>query len=259
VAAIAAGILLSLSSLPAAARGEPPRPVPILVYHRVGPVLADSMTVTTPTFEWQLRYLAERGYTVIPLRRFVDARLGHAPPPPPRAVILTVDDGHRSVYEVMLPLLRRHRVPVTLFIYPSAIANASYAMTWDQLRELQETGLFEIQSHTYWHPNFKVERRRLSPPAFERFVMDQLLRSRDRLHAALGATIDMLSWPFGIYDAELLSFARATGYVAGVTLDRRPAEWSDDLLALPRYLVTDRDRGAAFERMVSTGHPDGAR
>lgn len=236
---------------------ESHEPVTILVYHRLGPTVADSMTVTTPTFEWQLRYLTEQGYDVIPLRQLVDARLGRRPPPPPRAVVLTVDDGHRSVYDVMLPLVQRYRVPVTLFIYPSAISNASYAMTWDQLRELQASGFFEIQSHSYWHPNFKVERRRMSAPEFERFVLFQLNKSRDRLHAELGVTVDTLSWPFGIYDAELMGLARAAGYVAGVTLDHRPARWNDDVLSLPRYLVSDRDRGAAFQRIVAAGDEGG--
>jgi Polysaccharide deacetylase len=50
---------------------------------------------------------------------------------------------------------------VTLFVYPSAVSNAAYALTWEQLRELQATGLVDIQSHTYWHPNFREEKRRL--------------------------------------------------------------------------------------------------
>src|SRR5690242_9619856 len=92
----------------------------------------------------------------------------------PDAVVITVDDGHRSVYSDMLPLVRKYRLPVTLFIYPSAISNASYAMTWAQLEALKETGFFDIQSHTYWHPNFKTERRRLGAPDFDKFATMQL-------------------------------------------------------------------------------------
>jgi peptidoglycan/xylan/chitin deacetylase (PgdA/CDA1 family) len=129
-------------------RGANP-PIPILVYHRFGAVVADTMTITTATFAAHLRYLRDYGYTIIPLRQFVRYRQGLAETLPPRAVILTVDDAHKSVYTEMLPLVKQYQIPVTLFVYPSAISNASYAMTWEQLRELQETGLFEIQSHTY--------------------------------------------------------------------------------------------------------------
>ena len=50
--------------------------VPILLYHRFGPVVADSMTVTTAVFESHLNYLKENGYTVIPLRHLVNYHLG---------------------------------------------------------------------------------------------------------------------------------------------------------------------------------------
>jgi peptidoglycan/xylan/chitin deacetylase (PgdA/CDA1 family) len=50
--------------------------------------------------------------------------------------VITVDDGHLSVVREMLPLVREFNVPVTLFIYPSAISNASYALTWEDLRSI---------------------------------------------------------------------------------------------------------------------------
>ena len=95
--------------------------MPILAYHRFGAVASDSMTVTTPVFASHLRRLREGGYTVIPLRQLVDHFLGNAPAPPPRSVVITADDGHRSVYTDMLPLVRQWEVPVTLFVYPSEI------------------------------------------------------------------------------------------------------------------------------------------
>jgi peptidoglycan/xylan/chitin deacetylase (PgdA/CDA1 family) len=227
--------------------------LPILVYHRFGPAVVDSMTVTTPVFEAQLTYLREHGYTVISLREFVAYRLGHVPPSPPRSVVITVDDAHRSVYTYMLPLVRRYRVPVTLFVYPSAISHAPYAMTWEQLRELQASGLFDIQSHSYWHPNFKVEKKRLSSQRYEQLVEMQLTKSKATLEKNLGLHVDMLAWPFGIYDDELMKKAADAGYVAALTLERRHVRQSDPLLALPRYLMTDRDRGKVFERLLSSG------
>ena len=132
--------------------------IPILVYHRFGPVAADSMTVTDAVFESQLRYIRENGYRFAPLRSVVEYVMGNGPPPPPHSVVITADDGHRSVYTDMLPLVKRDRIPVTLFIYPSAISNASYAMTWEQLAQLKATGLFTIESHTYWQVPFAYRR-----------------------------------------------------------------------------------------------------
>jgi peptidoglycan/xylan/chitin deacetylase (PgdA/CDA1 family) len=226
---------------------------PILAYHRFGAKVTDSMTVRTATFAWQLRYLREHGYTVIPLQDYVQYRRGLRPAPPERSVIITADDGHRSVYSEMLPLVQQYRIHVTLFIYPSAISNASYAMTWPQLAELVQSGLFDVQSHTYWHPNFRREAARLSGAQYEAFVRMQLSKSKAVLEHRLGISVDLLAWPFGIYDTDLIQQAEQAGYVAGLGLQGRAATPRDPLMALPRYLVTDRDVGLAFAQLLGQG------
>jgi len=227
----------------------------ILVYHRFGPVVADSMTIRTSTFRGQLRYLKDHGYRTIPLRVLVAYLLRKGPPPPPRSVVITADDGHRSVMTEMLPLVREYGVPVTLFIYPSAISNASYALTWEQLETLARTGLFDVQSHTYWHPNFKVEKRRLAPDAYRKLILTQLMRPRTVLSQKMGVDVDLLAWPFGIYDEELLRLAAESGYVAGLTLDARVVTAGASLMALPRFLVTDGASGTRFAAMLPPQSP----
>jgi peptidoglycan/xylan/chitin deacetylase (PgdA/CDA1 family) len=223
---------------------------PILVYHRFGPIVADSMTVRTATFRWQLEYLREHGYQVIPLRAWIAWRRHLGPPPPARSVVITADDGHRSVFIEMLPIVREFAVPVTLFIYPSAISNASYAMTWDQLRALTATGLFDVQSHSYWHPNFATEKRRLPPADYRPFVLMQLTRSKAVLEQRVGVNVDVIAWPFGVYDEDLLQIGVDAGYRAGVTLDRRVATAEDPVMALPRFLVTDAAAGRHFVALL---------
>jgi peptidoglycan/xylan/chitin deacetylase (PgdA/CDA1 family) len=250
-------LLLTLFLSPTIAAAAPPLPVdrtvavPILLYHRFGPTVADSMTVRTSVFESHLKYLQDNGYTVIPLRRLIDWHQGKGPAPAPKSVVIVADDGHRSVYEEMAPLVKKYRVPVTLFIYPSAISNAKYAMTWDQLRELEKTGLFDSQSHTYWHPNFKKERKKLSPDEFDKFTNSQLRKSKAKLEKELGKNIDLLAWPFGIYDEDLLAKAAAAGYISTFTIERRHDTAAEKLDRLPRYLLIDADQGKTFAQMMN--------
>ncbi len=224
--------------------------IAILVYHRFGAVASDSMSVTTDQFESHVRYLMEANYTIVPLRHLVEYHLGKRQLFPGRFVAITVDDGHKSVYTNLFPLVRRYQLPVTLFLYPSAISNASYAMTWDQLRELKASGFFDFQGHTYWHPNFKIERKRRTPLEYEKFVELQLKRSKEKLEKELEIKVDMLSWPFGIYDENLIRKAMELGYCSAFTIERHPVRPSDSVMALPRYLITDSDRGKAFERLL---------
>jgi peptidoglycan/xylan/chitin deacetylase (PgdA/CDA1 family) len=225
--------------------------IPVLAYHRFGPVACDGMTVTTPVFESHLKYLQENGYRVVSLREMVDRHLYTDLPPDARLVALTADDAHLSVYTSALPLIQKYRVPVTLFIYPSAVSNASYAMTWGQLRALKATGLFDFQSHTYWHPNFKRERKRLPAAEFKKLVDMQLRKSREKLEKELKVKVDLLAWPFGIYDPWLMDRATAAGYRAAFTIERFAVSREDPPMALPRYLMVDADRGERFQKIVN--------
>lgn len=225
--------------------------VPILCYHRFGPTVADSMTVTTRVFEAQLQWLKDNGYTVIPLRTLVNYLLNQGPAPPPKSVVITADDAHRTVYTEMLPLVRRYNIPVTLFIYPSCISRVDYAMTWEQLLELQQTGLFDLQSHTFWHPNFKQEKKKLKPEEYQKLVDTQLRKSKALLEKKFGTTVDLLAWPFGIYDEELEKAAAAAGYIMAFSIDRRHASKKERTMAQPRYLMVNGDGLKNFAAIVS--------
>jgi peptidoglycan/xylan/chitin deacetylase (PgdA/CDA1 family) len=224
---------------------------PILLYHRFGATVVDGMTIKTSVFERHLKYLRDNGYKVIPLRRLIDWYLKKAPTLPARSVVIVEDDAHKSVYTDMLPLVKKYKVPVTVFIYPSAISNAKYALTWVQLRELKKTGLFDFQSHTYWHPNFKKDRNKMRPEQFEKSVDLQLSKSRARIEKELGGKVEMLAWPFGIYDDYLLKRAAEAGYIATFTIERRHVAAGDSITKLPRYLLINNDQGKVFMQILA--------
>jgi peptidoglycan/xylan/chitin deacetylase (PgdA/CDA1 family) len=244
---------LSSLSVPGAATGT--AGVPILLYHRFGPAVVDGMTIKTSVFEEHLRYLRDNGYKVIRLRQLVDWHLKKGPPLPAKSVVIVEDDAHKSVYSDMLPLVIKYNVPVTVFIYPSAISNAKYAMTWEQLRALKKTGLFDFQSHTFWHPNFKKDRKKMQPAEFEKSVGTQLLKSKGKIEKELGVKVDMLAWPFGIYDDYLLKRAAEAGYIATFTIERRHVAAGDSVTKLPRYLMINTDQGKAFTQILAGTAP----
>lgn len=256
-------LLLSAVQVHAAVPAKPTAPtvaataagVPILLYHRFGPTVADGMTLTTPVFESHLKYLKDNGYTVIPLRRLVDWYQKKAPAPPAKSVVIVEDDAHKTVYSDMAPLVKKYNVPVTVFVYPSAISNAKYAMTWDQIRELKKTGLFDFQSHTFWHPNFKRERKKLPPAEFEKMVDTQLKKAKAKIEKEVGTKVDLLAWPFGIYDDYLLRKAAEAGYIGTFTIERHHAGGGDSLMKLPRYLLINADQGKNFAQILAGTGP----
>jgi len=225
--------------------------IPVLCYHRFGAEVSDSMTVKTAAFAEQLTWLKTNGYTVIPLDTAMRYLKGEVKTIPAKPVVITVDDGHKSVYSDMAPLIRQYKIPVTLFVYPSAISNAKYAMSWEQLRDLESTKLFRVESHTYWHPNFKHEKKKLSPEEYAKFVDKQLGGAKKKLEERMGHEVKYLAWVFGIYDDELEQKASQAGYAAALTIGRAHASSSQRMTSQPRYMVVDKHDIEAFERMVN--------
>ena len=224
--------------------------IPILVYHRFALRSTGPTTVTTTEFEQQLDWLADHQFRVVPLHSAVDAVRGTHPSSAGAAVAITVDDGHESVYTQLYPIVLRRHLPVTLFIYPSAISRASYALTWEQLDVMHRSGLVDVQSHTFWHPNFRTERKRLGDDAYQTFVYVQLTRSKRELERRLGLTVDLLAWPYGIVDAELEQAAARAGYSAAFAYAGGPAQAGDEPFAIPRIAVSDGARGDVFAALV---------
>lgn len=211
--------------------------VPILVYHNFNPTVPGSMSITPERFESQLKWIKENGYTVIPLQNLVSYLQGKNITLPEKPVVITADDGWASVYTYMVPLVRKYNIPVTLFIYPETISHGHHAMTWEQLKQLQQTGLFDIQGHTYGHPNFKQEKKHLAANNYEKLVHRELFDSKKVLEDKLGTKITLLAWPFGIYNDYLEQQAANAGYIMAFSIDARHTAKSKRPMAQPRYMI----------------------
>ncbi|VVC75452.1 Poly-beta-1,6-N-acetyl-D-glucosamine N-deacetylase [Aquicella siphonis] len=213
--------------------------IPILCYHNLNPVVPGSMNMTPQRFEEQIKWIKQNGFTVIPLKEAVEYLQGTRASLPEKSVVITADDGWKSVYTYMLPIVRKYKIPVTLFIYPQTISNGKNAMTWDQLKELQQTGLFDIQGHTYSHPNFKRTKKKLSRPAYEKFVKNELVSSKKILEEKLGTKITFLAWPFGIYDDYLEQEAKNADYTMAFSIDAKTANKTYKSMAQPRFMIIE--------------------
>lgn len=109
----------------------------VLTYHRildpadpVGPRLS-SVSATPREFERQMRYLATR-FRVVSADQVLDA-LRSERPLPPKAVLLTFDDAYEDFGAVAWPTLRRHRLPVALFVPTAYPDHPETEFWWDRL------------------------------------------------------------------------------------------------------------------------------
>lgn len=225
--------------------------IPIILYHNFNPTVPGSMTVTPQKFEANLRLLKDHGFTFIPLKDAVEYLQGKRNTLPPKPVVLTADDGWESVYTYMYPIVKKLNIPVTLFIFPGSISNEKHYLSWDQLKELKKSGLFDIQGHTYSHPNFKISKRKLSPSAYQQFVNKELSTSKRILEDKLGGKVTLLAWPFGIYNSYLENEAQKAGYVMAFTIGYHTANRSFKPMEQPRFMIVDNLANQTFKIILN--------
>lgn len=210
----------------------------VLVYHdlREGPSDDFARFTGAGEFAAHLEYLRQNGYCVVPLKSVIDCLEG-GEPLPPKAVAITFDDGYLGVYTAAFPLLKEYGVPATVFVVAGLNEvkkpyDGHEWLTWEMLREMQRSGLVDVQSHTY-DLHYKVytgpDQKRLRPATVarayrfdwgrretleewaEKLYLD-LVKARQTIEAELGAPVDTLAWPFGAYTPQSVEAARRAGY-----------------------------------------------
>lgn len=225
--------------------------IPVLCYHNLNPTKRGSMNMTPEKFESQMKMMKDNGFTFVPLQEVVEYLQGKRDTLPAKPIVVTVDDGWKSVYTYMAPILKKYDIPATLFIYPQSISSSKNYMSWEDLQELQQTGMIDIQSHTYDHPNFKQMKKRMSAEKFAQYVNMQMVKSKKILEEKTGKSVTILAWPFGIYNEYLEQQAQKAGYQMAFTIDYKSANRSFRPEAQPRFMIIDSLSENTFRGIVN--------
>ncbi len=190
--------------------------VPILCYHRLGPGNA-KMVVSPASFEAQMAWLVRNGYRVVRMADLAGFLAGHKALPA-RAVVISFDDGYESVYRYAFPVLKKYRLPATVFVYTDFLGGGD-ALTWAQLQEMQASGLIDVQSHSKSHRNL-VERRAGESDERYRANLDAEMRvPRELLERRLPPLkVRYLAYPFGDANEAVLEAAARNGIELGATV-----------------------------------------
>jgi peptidoglycan/xylan/chitin deacetylase (PgdA/CDA1 family) len=221
------------------------RTLSVLMYHKVNGTPENPVTVPPSRFAEQMQFLAENGYRVVSL----DDVLAHyrdGRPLPPRAVLITFDDGYRDNLENALPILQRHGYPAVMFVplgfvgeplplphelhlLPQGIRNPT--LGWDGLRELEQRGV-RIESHGISH-------RPLADLEVDEAAREIAI-SKLHLEEQLGRRVRAFAYVKGSeahFKSVHVSLLRQAGYELGFT-SVSGGNWSStDRFVLHRYNV----------------------
>ncbi|WP_232001371.1 poly-beta-1,6-N-acetyl-D-glucosamine N-deacetylase PgaB [Neisseria canis] len=205
-------------------------------------------TITVNKLINHFNWLKNNGYTPVSWQQIKDARAGKGKLPD-KPVLLTFDDGYLSFYKTIFPVLKAYNYPamyalVTSWMETPANGYIAYGkkklprkafITWEQVREMQKSGLIEIASHTHdlHRSNFgnpfgsefaaalpgKYENGRYeTPEEYRKRIAQDLRLSADIIEKHTGKRPNALVWPYGQYNQEATEIARKEGFDSDFTL-----------------------------------------
>ena len=180
-------------------------------------------------FEQQLEFL-KRNFDIIPVEELVKGLEVRGSMQ--GKCVLTFDDGYKSFHSDVFPVIKKHSVPVTVFLIAGAIGkkfNEKNLMNWTEILELQETGLVSFGSHSLSHPHLN----KLSRAQLDR----ELSESKKALEKKLGKKIEFFAAPYGEYSANHLNAFSKAGYRAALTVVEGDNIAGGNLLELKRITV----------------------
>jgi len=239
LAALAALLLISIGSTSdVEARAGRPTPVPILMYHVITDPRPDApyaeLYVSAADFAGQMRWLERHGYHPVTLRAVWD-HWHRGTPLPKKPIVVSFDDGYRSVAHAALPPMRQRGWPGVLNLTVKNL-RVSGGLSERQVRRLIGAG-WEIDSHTITHPDL--------PSLRDGELARELAGSRRQLRRLFGVPVDFFCYPGGRYDARVAAAVRRAGYLGATTTLEGLADPSKPY-ELKRVRVSRSDGVAGF-------------
>lgn len=215
----------------------------VISYHEIvedNIKVADMYSISKSEFAKELAWLKENGFNVVTVEQYLQAKNGKSPLPS-KPVMLTFDDGYESTYSVAYPLLKEYGYTGVLAIIGSwvdAPKTAAKILTWKQVKELSESGVFEIASHSYdSHHGIQGNPQKNEQPALSTHeykeshsryesdieyvtrVKSDLQKNNQVIKSKVGVSPRIIVWPYGSYTGVAEKIAESLGMSTSIALE----------------------------------------
>jgi peptidoglycan/xylan/chitin deacetylase (PgdA/CDA1 family)/glycosyltransferase involved in cell wall biosynthesis len=195
-----------------ALRSEFDRKLPGLLYHHVGPSPSgkpEAITISPARFEWQMRWLARRGYVGITLSDWLRWRK-EGTGLPEKPIIITFDDAYADIAEHALPILRRYGFGAVVYVVTGQLGKSN---NWDDSQYCRSLRLMTAEQIQYWagqgiefgaHTRTHPDLTQLSATD----VSAEVVGSKDDLSALVGSPVISFAYPYGAYNESIRELAQ---------------------------------------------------
>lgn len=216
--------------------GEKNLQIPIFVYHDLvedeSEIEFDYMQTTVKTFEKQMTQLMKLGYKPITYQDLVEYKDGNKPISK-RSFIVTFDDGYIGVYDYAYKIAQKYNIPITSFEISEKVGSDGY-YTWEQAKEMKESGLVSIYLHGYKHTNYNER------PTQE--LLTETNMAYEDLQKGLEDenVLKVFTYPCGLCTEEQRKVLFENGYIQNLTDNKINTSNKLDLSGLHRsYPLSD--------------------
>lgn len=237
--------------------------IPVLAYHDLKPY--DLMTKedknnqfidSVENFEKQMKYISKHNYKTLSMDEFYCWMIKKCNQPK-KSVVITLDDGNKSVYEYVLPILKKYNLKATSFVITSRIINnADVGSDYNYLtKEMIEDSIdkysgLEFHSHTH-----NMHRSINGVTAVNVYNSDQM--RDDIMEVENYLSTNFIAYPFGDYNETYIKVLKEQNYKIGF-LHSYPfirASRKDDLFKVPRISMGNNLSFLSFKFSLIIGKP----
>ena len=224
--------------------------IPVLMYHQIKDQVAQtkraqSMAVSMANFEAQIKAILESGYTPINFKQLNDYLEGKAGLPK-KPIVITADDGYLCNYTKAYPILKKYQAQATFFVTSLyvGVTNEYEHFSWEQAKEMESSGLIDIQSHTHGH--------KLMNTLGKREVFYELQKSFGDIEKYVGKRdVKVLAYPQFLHTNKVKQWTKEAGVDLQITnLVSRPKKEPTQKLDIKRIHVSNEHTPKALLKVI---------
>ncbi len=210
--------------------GEKGIKIPIIMYHYVeyvkdaGDLIRKRLDVTPALFEDQLKALKKAHYEtyyVKDVSDILDGTIHYST----QSAILSFDDGYQDFYTDVFPLLKKYHMRATLYVIYNYIGKKGF-LTDQQIREIVDSDLVEIGSHTLDHIYLKI--------APKEYADKQIVESKKKFEERFGIKVKTFAYPYGAFNNDNIETVKKAGYTGAVSVMSGEIQSKNNLFYLSR-------------------------
>ena len=198
-----------------------------VMYHRFNETKYPSTNIQIDIFKQHLQIIKDSNFKFYHPKDFINQ---FNSPKKNKKILITIDDGFLSFYDVAWPILKKNKIPFILFISTEPIGNKGY-MSWEQIKEIERSDFVMIGHHSHTH-EYLIDKSN------KEFVSD-IEKANKIFLENLGYIPKLFSYPFGEYSKFMKDYI-SNNFILSFGQHSGVIDINKDKFELPRFPINEK-------------------